>query len=198
MKPQVGIVGDIHGDVEKLRSLLEKIGDHADHLVFVGDYVNRGRDSAQVIELLVNLRESGRSCTFIEGNHDRLFRLALMEDGLDAFLRIGGAATVRSYISDPRGDVAAQFAAAVPHVHVDFLQKMVDSYRSADLLVAHSSRDLTRLNVSAAFAVSGHTPSMDSLPRIEARRASIDTGCGLWPDGRLTCLFWPSLSWIQD
>jgi serine/threonine protein phosphatase 1 len=195
---QVGIVGDIHGDVGRLRSLLEKIGDHADHLVFVGDYVNRGRDSAQVIQVLVNLRESQQPCTFIQGNHDRLFRLALTEDGFDAFLRIGGAATVRSYVSDPRGDVAAQFAAAVPHEHVDFLQTMVDSYRSASLVVAHSSEDLTRLNVGAAFAVSGHTPSVDRLPRIETQRASIDTGCGLWPDGRLTCLFWPSLSWIQD
>jgi serine/threonine protein phosphatase 1 len=50
---KVGIIGDVHGELDALVQLVERASTEVDRLVFVGDYVNRGRRSADVIEFLV-------------------------------------------------------------------------------------------------------------------------------------------------
>ncbi|KAK1673784.1 calcineurin-like phosphoesterase [Colletotrichum godetiae] len=62
------IVGDVHGRVSQLHRLLHKINfdkDAGDHLVFTGDLVNKGPDSAGVVQLAMNL---GASC--VRGNNE--------------------------------------------------------------------------------------------------------------------------------
>ncbi|KAK4453482.1 Bis-tetraphosphatase, symmetrical [Podospora aff. communis PSN243] len=61
-------IGDVHGRISALQALLEKIGfdhRHGDHLVFVGDIVTKGPDSAGVIKLALDVGASG-----VRGNHD--------------------------------------------------------------------------------------------------------------------------------
>lgn len=72
------IIGDIHGMLRPLQALLGAIArrDPAAHLIFLGDYVNRGPDSKRVIDLLLSL--SG--ATFLRGNHDDIFELLLHAD----------------------------------------------------------------------------------------------------------------------
>src|SRR5687768_11052256 len=65
------IIGDIHGMFRPLETILRPIPrlDPDAHLIFVGDYVNRGLDSRKVIELLLTLKNA----TFLRGNHDDIF-----------------------------------------------------------------------------------------------------------------------------
>src|SRR5579884_585200 len=72
------IVGDIHGMLRPLDALVTAVGsrDPGAHLIFVGDYVNRGPDSRRVIDLLLTLPRA----TFLRGNHDDVFDLILHGD----------------------------------------------------------------------------------------------------------------------
>lgn len=65
-------IGDIHGDVFKLNRLLEQINPTSnDTLVFLGDYIDRGENSKEVIELLLNLSQCLK-CIFLKGNHENM------------------------------------------------------------------------------------------------------------------------------
>ena len=68
-------VGDIHGCVDELSVMLEAISPaSADTIVFLGDYVDRGPSSRDVIDRLIRLRDSGRCRTvFLRGNHEDMF-----------------------------------------------------------------------------------------------------------------------------
>jgi hypothetical protein len=70
------IVGDVHGEIDALRSLMRHLGYAADgthpdekRLVFVGDLTDRGPDSPAVIDLVKSLVEAGRAQCVL-GNHD--------------------------------------------------------------------------------------------------------------------------------
>ena len=66
------VVGDIHGELEKLDELLETLPlASGDEFVFLGDYVDRGPDSNGVIERLIALREQW-PCTYLLGNHESM------------------------------------------------------------------------------------------------------------------------------
>lgn len=97
-------IGDVHGCLGALTQLLREIGPRAgDHLVFVGDYVDRGPDSAEVLDKLILLArgasDGGYDVTFLRGNHEQMMLDA--RDGgtgdLQLWLRNGGRTTLDSY-----------------------------------------------------------------------------------------------------
>lgn len=196
MTSTVGVIGDVHGELEKVRSLVETASRSVDELVFLGDYVNRGEDSAGVIEYLVSLSESGVPCTFLAGNHDQAFHDAIVGDGFDLFLQIGGAATVRSYLRTIEPDVEAQLRREVPARHVEFLAALRTTYESHGLFASHD-RVGQPIGQPVRFHVFGHAPQRALRPLISSTFAAIDTGCGTWPGAPLTCFHWPSRDWTQ-
>lgn len=64
------ICGDVHGNLFTLKNLLLEIKkiDRSPQLFFVGDYLDRGRYSKEVLDLLISLQKDGAIC--IRGNHD--------------------------------------------------------------------------------------------------------------------------------
>lgn len=152
------IIGDIHGMLRPLQSLLGSIArmDPAAHFIFVGDYVNRGPESRKVIDLLLTLPRA----TFLRGNHDDIFDLLVngdcyithpsARDPLGAFtwfMQHGLAETLMSYGADwadledaaahPNPDRIAQFVKPVPQSHRRFLRSLKPVYESEDFFVAH-------------------------------------------------------------
>lgn len=187
---EIGVVGDIHGHPYALVNLLEEIDGLVDTIVFLGDYVDRGPGSAQVLDVLLDA--AGRlCCVFLEGNHDAAFRAALNGE-FDAFLSLGGAATVRSYVTPPYRDVEREFVDAVPASHREFLEVLVPCHETQELLVGHALPDA---DGSGRFRVGGHAPQFGSVPTIGDDYAYVDTGCGTLEQGMLTCLLWPSRTW---
>lgn len=197
MNQPIAVIGDVHGNVTALAGLLQTIEGMFDHLVFVGDYVNRGPDSAAVIQLLIDQSEAGTELFCIAGNHDSAFLKCLEEGKLFAFLRIGGAATINSYISTPEPDVLTQLRRSVPRQHVNFLRSLRRYYQDDELLVTHGPDDTPESSQAISFHAFGHVPQVSLVPKITKKWAAIDTGCGTLPKGKLTCLFWPTLKVIQ-
>jgi serine/threonine protein phosphatase 1 len=148
------VVGDIHGRLDLLDELLEKI--HADIagreardtlLVFVGDLIDRGPSSREVVERLRTYRHDGVRTIFLLGNHEEVLLRILDGEGrlIPSWLRFGGAQCLESYGVDPllltgMNDerIIEQVRAAVPAEHVEFLQSFVDTCRFGDYLFVHA------------------------------------------------------------
>ncbi len=197
---ELAFIGDIHGCLEELENIVTQARRRTPRLVFLGDYVNRGRKSREVIDYLIRLRQSSEvSCIFILGNHDQAFLDTLVCGKIDRFLRMGGAATIASYVDAPRGDLLSQVRQAVPRDHVDFLQALIPSMLDGGVFAAHDRAAQHNLEIDpSVFRIYGHSPQRDLVPTINATEAFIDTGCGTIVGGRLTCVFWPSLDWVQS
>ncbi|MBY0564346.1 MAG: serine/threonine protein phosphatase [Hyphomonadaceae bacterium] len=104
-------IGDIHGRSDLLSDLLAKLeaGAVSDQrpagppiAVFLGDYVDRGPDSAGVIEMLLRGRPAGFERRFLRGNHEQAM-LAFLDDPVanKTWMRLGGAETLLSYGVQP-------------------------------------------------------------------------------------------------
>lgn len=195
MTDQVGFVGDIHGEVKLLEQLLQSAIPRVSRLVFLGDYVNRGRRSREVIDRLVRLRDEGVPATFLAGNHDRAFLQALSSSDIVPFLRIGGAATISSYLREPITDLGRQLRGAVPDEHRAFLSALLPTDTGPGYVAAHEPDP--ELASDQIYGIFGHLPQRSLTPHINQQRALVDTGCGTWPRGRLTCFLWPSREWFQ-
>ena len=147
-------IGDVHGRLDLLESLLAAI--EADigssrkskvSIVFLGDLIDRGPESAQVIERLRTYRPANASVHFIMGNHEEVMLRVLDGEGelVDSWLRFGGAETLRSYGIEPRDlrrldedDTVARIRAAIPDSHRRFLGGFSDSISFGDYLFVHA------------------------------------------------------------
>ena len=147
-------VGDIHGRVDLLEHLLAKIHADLQHrpapktlLIFVGDLIDRGPSSAQVIERLRCYRRDRVRPVFLLGNHEEVLLRIISGDSsvVDSWLKFGGLQCLQSYgvtLATIRGRSAEQVVeivrAAVPPEHVEFLEGFADSCRFGDYLFVHA------------------------------------------------------------
>ena len=217
---RVYAIGDIHGRLDLLDSLLFRI--EADEraresaktqLIFLGDLVDRGPDSAGVVQRALELKQSGRRVRFLMGNHEEVFLKALSGsiEALRFFLRIGGRATAISYgIAENDYDslcfdgLSERLLALVPPEHVAFLESFEDQIRIGDYLFVHAgvrprvpmeeqtggdlrwirSEFLDFRGDHGSMVVHGHTITEEVEER--SNRIGIDTGA--FASGRLTAL----------
>jgi len=148
------VVGDIHGRLDLLDRLLDEVHAEVDRdrpgkvlLVFLGDLIDRGPKSAEVVERLRTYRHRGIRPIFLLGNHEEVL-LRILEGDLEhlaGWLRFGGAQCLKSYGADPRAIAAAADQAAlaairdaIPDNHVEFLRTFVDTCRFGDYLFVHA------------------------------------------------------------
>jgi len=156
---RVYAIGDVHGCWARLDKLLARIAIDLSswagrtRLVFLGDYVDRGRDSAGVVERLTEgpgalglPDEIELIC--LKGNHeDLLLRALASEDGLPVWLANGGDATCESYGLDVRSFLAAvqplpalrqALCQAVPAHHRAFLEALPLSHTAGGYFFCHA------------------------------------------------------------
>lgn len=202
-------IGDIHGCAATLDRLLERLAPTADdHLVFVGDYIDRGPDSKGVIDRLLRLRETVR-CTFLRGNHEALMLDYLDQGNLDLWRINGGLATLDSYrdgeaniritdehvafIRDTRlyldtPDFFFVHAGIKPYLTVE---ENLERFDEEMFMWERSHLQASRLAWEKTI-VCGHTPQ--SEPLVRDRLIVIDTGCVYYTHprfGRLTAIRLP-------
>lgn len=192
MTTELALVGDVHGNLRALRGLWDVLGcTDAPHVVFLGDYINKGAQSADVLQELISHAEAGRA-TLLAGNHEASLLDALDREDLSGFLKMGGAMTIRSYVGGRVGpNVLGEFVTSLPPAHVEALRIMPTTYETGHLVAQHEPPTSS----TSRFRVSAHV-LVGQLPRIGRRSAQLDTGCGS-ETGRLTALLWPSLDYIQ-
>ena len=133
-RPRTIAIGDIHGCVAALRTLLDEIGpSEQDKIVTLGDYVDRGPDSRGVIERLLMLEEECLLVPLI-GNHEVMMLDALDQGGerLEWWLQCGGRQTVASYGKSLRD---------VPKMHQEFLRGLRDFHETPSHIFVHANYD---------------------------------------------------------
>ena len=203
-------VGDIHGRLDLLDQLLGLIerdniarGARRTLLVFLGDLIDRGPHSNQVVERLRTYRQPGVETAYIAGNHEEvLLRLLAGERGLMRhWLKFGGGECLESYGLDPvaldrLGETRALdiLRETFPTSHAAFLTGFADTVRFGDYLFVHAGirpnvdlsnqrqadlrwiRDpfLTDQSDHGFMVVHGHTISERIVER--PNRIGIDTG----------------------
>lgn len=147
-------IGDIHGRLDLLDRLLADVHrDMADRaplktfLIFLGDLIDRGPSSAEVVERLRTYNHPGVRPVFLLGNHEEvLLRILGGETTLIAKWRwFGGNECLKSYGVDPASiaklDDKAALAAiqrGIPPQHVEFLRRFADTFRFCDYLFVHA------------------------------------------------------------
>ena len=116
-------------------------------LIFVGDLIDRGPSSAQVIERLRTYKEPGVRTVFLLGNHEEVLLRILGGDKalISKWSTFGGAECLRSYGVDPaivgrmrEDDALEAIRAAIPREHVKFLESLDDDCRFGDYLFVHA------------------------------------------------------------
>src|SRR5215217_3098142 len=108
MAAKLYAVGDIHGCFDELKELMKLVFFDIDNdqakIIFLGDYVDRGPDSAKVVDYLDDLREHGAKGVefiFLKGNHEDMLIQGVLNksnrDQAEMFYYNGGTATLESY-----------------------------------------------------------------------------------------------------
>jgi serine/threonine protein phosphatase 1 len=128
-------VGDIHGSIHALETVLAAIEPSAaDTLVVLGDFIDQGRNTREVIDALMGL---ARRCQLVclQGNHEEMFLAALTNvDAREYWHVCGGIPMLNSYRFGATIDV-------VPQSHIDFIRATRDYYETPDTIFVHASFD---------------------------------------------------------
>lgn len=206
------VIGDIHGCLTPLQLLLEQVAGRYDTLVFLGDYVDRGPKSKQVIQHILAVKKSHPRTITLMGNHEYLFLRYLhgQDDGL--FLQAGGKQTLASY-GIPALPGTEPNPAPIPADHLAFLRSLPLFWEDEHAIYVHAglqpgvhlslqkqqwclwARDQF-LGAACSFGkpvVFGHTV-FDS-PHVAPDKIGIDTGAVY--GGRLTALILPDMEFIS-
>ncbi|HET8997914.1 MAG TPA: metallophosphoesterase [Acetobacteraceae bacterium] len=210
---RVYAIGDIHGCNAQLANLHAIVAEDLDRrpvdsavLLHIGDYVDRGADTAGVLTRLARgPRIDGITVVNLLGNHDETMLHALSGDRAAAtdWLFAGGKAALESYGIDPDSP-RDSWPQTIPAAHVDFLHGLALSHREGGYLFVHAGvrpgvaldeqtrEDMLRIRQPflyterelGAVVVHGHTPV--KAPVVRHNRIAIDTGAVF--GGALTCL----------
>ncbi len=147
-------IGDIHGRYDLLRQLLEQIEHHSRalpptrslYVIFIGDLVDRGPQSAEVLAMLYDLQMKTDHVIVLLGNHEEAMLQALDGDmdALRGWLAVGGKQTLKSFgivplskDEDPRAYLQ-RARAAVPREWLAWLRRLPLSVQSGDYYFVHA------------------------------------------------------------
>lgn len=148
-------VGDIHGALEQLKEVHDRIARDAagrpHTVVHVGDLVDRREDSRGTIDYLMQGQASGAPWVVLKGNHDRMMTLFIRHGQRDPILRgeytwlwsqLGAAQTLASYGLDITGmapdAIRAAAQQAVPEAHLAYLEGLPDRYDTPEIFFCHA------------------------------------------------------------
>jgi len=195
MLPRLFAIGDIHGCLTELNTLLASLELGAqDRLVFLGDYVDRGPDSRGVLERMIELEQEERHI-FLRGNHEAWMMVARTNFSMFAsWWEVGGLETMDSYNTRDLHDI--------PESHWKFLERTRLFWESEDHIFVHGASGSGPLEAtgeqwllwnriyniephpSGKRVICGHTKQKNGRPLDREFAVCIDTGA--YANGWLT------------
>ncbi len=200
-------IGDIHGRFDKLMALLDKIviDFESDTVVFLGDYIDRGPNSFEVVDYLVKLKKKYPQIIFLKGNHEDMLENYLSGKDRMTYLINGGQQTLDSYLSRPRQPDEP----LIPADHLAFYKSLLLYYETDQYIFVHAGlnkhvpleeqklEDLLWIRGKfiqtkydfGKLVVFGHTPLPE--PLLQPNKIGIDTGAVY--GNKLTCIRLPEL-----
>ena len=204
-------IGDIHGCYDRLKALVEKIpiDFSRDTLLFIGDYIDRGPHSAEVVDYLIQLKKRVKEVIFLKGNHEDMLDKFLNGDDRFTYLLNGGQQTLDSYLKK----TVQPESFPIPPDHVEFFKSLRLYYETDEFIFVHaglrprtpletqSTEDLLWIRdnfISTKYdfgkrVIFGHTPL--KKPLVEPNKIGIDTGAVY--GNALTCVQLPELVFFK-
>ena len=215
-------IGDIHGRLDLLTEMHDMILEDAmwhaaprQVVIYLGDYVDRGPDSAGVLDLLLDRPLAGFEIVYLLGNHEDSLVRFLDDIGVGpAWLRYGGVATLASYGVGVQSDAASEETEllrlqavaqrSVPQRHLDFMASMALMHVEGGYAFVHAGlrpgvsfdrqarddllwiRDEFLHSRADHGKIVVHGHTITDSPDVQANRIGIDTGAFF--SDRLTCL----------
>ena len=190
-------ISDIHGELEKLCRVLEKVNPQKDDtIVFMGDYIDRGAKSKEVVQKIIDM-ENICNCVYLIGSHEYALLHADTDDYYHyLFWNYGGVQTVESYGSFDN----------ILKVHGDFFRSLKFYYINGRYLFVHaglrdgipieSQNEVDMVYIRREFyekphhfpykIIFGHTEF--DKPLVQNDKICIDTGCGKYKNSPLTAI----------
>ncbi len=204
-------IGDVHGCLASLKNLLERIEldraarpEKKSTIVFLGDLIDRGPSSREVLEFLMSYKPDWTNIIFLMGNHEEVMIEVLDGDisAMRSWFEFGGKACARSYGVDNFGQlhinpdhIMMALQRSVPKEHIRFISGFRDAFSFGDYLFVHAgirpkipikdqsphdmrwirSRFLEYKKPHPVMVVHGHTV-VDDGPELHSNRIAIDTG----------------------
>jgi len=197
-------IGDIHGCFNALTTLVDYVDLRSDDtIVTLGDYVDRGPNSAAVLQLIIELSGT-HNVVPLRGNHEiMMLDSREKQSWFHAWLNYGGDATLISYSGDSYDAAAFE---RIPDAHIDFLENKLLPYYECDShffvhayadekVALEDQKDATLYwrrygnpgrHCSGKIMVCGHTIQQTGLPASNGDSICLDTWA--YGDGWLSCL----------
>jgi diadenosine tetraphosphatase ApaH/serine/threonine PP2A family protein phosphatase len=186
-------IGDIHGCYTQLRNLLghcrQHCGSNPSRFIFVGDYIDRGRHSREVVDFLIETQASApERFVCLRGNHDDMAVNAALGQDVEIWLANGGGATLRSYgvgRADEMVRAHLDWLDSLPlcmsdarrfYVHAGIMPGVPLERQSKDVMLWIREPFLSDPRDHGRFIVHGHTPVESPVPELRANRLDLDTG----------------------
>lgn len=190
-------ISDIHGEYEKLCRVLEKIAPKKDDtLVFMGDYIDRGKKSREVVDKIIDMKNAC-NCVYLTGSHEYAMLHAKSDEYYNyLFWNYGGDATAESYGGfDNIMKVHGNFFNSLKFYHIIGKYLFIHAgVRIGVPLEEQSEEDMVYIR-SAFYTKRHHLPykiifghtEFDS-PQVQEDKICIDTGCGKYKNAPLTAI----------
>jgi serine/threonine protein phosphatase 1 len=207
-KGKTFIIGDIHGCLETLKRLMEKIDwlPEEDMLIFLGDYIDRGQNSKGVVDYILGLRKASSGVQCLLGNHEAIFLEYLSGRDRRLFIINGGVSTLESYQRERNEEDESSL---VSQSHIEFYESLRTLIELEDFYVVHagfrpgvklekqSLEDMLWIRDPFIYSqnhfqkrvIFGHTPFYE--PLVMDNKIGLDTGAVY--GNKLTCLELPDL-----
>ena len=195
-------IGDIHGCLNELTALHKKILTHDkfdaknDSLIYLGDYIDRGKNSKEVINQILKLKNNKINTINLMGNHDEFMIDFLFnkKNDIKNWINFGLDQTIRSYgieivefIKDGFEDsiidrLRNTLLEKMDEEHINFFKNLELSFTTEKYLFVHAGVD--KDFKMDKIIVHGHTPEIEIVSH--PYRINIDTGC--YFSGKLSCV----------
>jgi serine/threonine protein phosphatase 1 len=132
------VIGDIHGCISTFKELLKKVGLQAfDHLYILGDMIDRGPSSANIIDYILELKKNGFNIFPIRGNHEQMIITIndFYPEKIHKYLRFYGSAD----LLNRKGDIKKRYQ--------EFLRSLPLYIELDDFILVHASLDMSTENI---------------------------------------------------
>jgi serine/threonine protein phosphatase 1 len=127
------VIPDIHGCLRTLVALLDKISlSQGDTLYLLGDYIDRGPDSAGVIDLIIDMHKKGYDIRPLRGNHE--------QDLLDTFIEYD-TPTFQFYVNRFKSSNLLATDGRIQEKYVNFINKLPYYFELPDFYLVHGGID---------------------------------------------------------
>lgn len=190
-------ISDIHGEYEKLCSVLDNVSPQSDDtIVFMGDYIDRGLKSREVVDKIIDM-QNVCNCVYLIGSHEYAMLHAPSDDYYNyLFWNYGGDKTAQSYGGfDNIMKIHGEFFKSLKFYHIIGKYLFVhagirvgvplEQQNPVDMVYIRSEFYKKKHHLPYKI-IFGHTEF--ETPQIQDDKICIDTGCGKYKDAFLTAI----------